>query len=76
MQPQMRTAGELAGVRSTLSVSECASEIGIGRNQAYQLISEGVIPHLRLGKRIVVPRLALDRWLASAGRPEERGATR
>lgn len=52
---------------ATMSVLEAAKQLGISRNLAYQLVRDGEIPTLRLGRRIIVPRAAFDRWLDSAG---------
>ena len=50
--------------RLTLTVVEAGRALGISRSTAYQLANEGVIPTLRLGKRLVVPRVQLERLLA------------
>jgi excisionase family DNA binding protein len=50
----------------TLTVDEAAQVLGISRALAYELIARGEIPSLRLGRRIVVPRRALDLLLAQA----------
>jgi len=50
----------------TISVTEAASTLGIGRNLAYTMVKEGKIPSLRLGGRIVVPVAALERFLDHA----------
>lgn len=46
--------------RLTLSVSEAAEMLGISRALAYTLVRSEHIPSLRLGRRIVVPRAALQ----------------
>ena len=46
--------------RLTLSVSEAAEILGISRALAYTLVRSEHIPSLRLGRRIVVPRAALE----------------
>ena len=46
------------------SVTEIAELLGIGRSKAYELVRSGTIPSLRLGRRIVIPKLALNRFLA------------
>ena len=46
------------------SVTEMAELLGIGRSKAYELVRSGTIPSLRLGRRIVIPKLALSRFLA------------
>lgn len=42
-----------------LSVAEAAAMLGISKDLAYDLIARGELPSLRLGRRIVVPRVAL-----------------
>ena len=46
------------------SVTEIAELLGIGRSKAYELVRSGTVPSLRLGRRIVIPKLALSRFLA------------
>ncbi len=58
---------------ATLSVEETAKVLGIGRNSAYEGVRTGEIPSIRIGKRILVPRLALEQILKDAGsQPRER----
>lgn len=52
--------------RLTLTVAEAAGLLGISSDLAYELIARGEIPALRLGRRIVVPRLALEAILERA----------
>lgn len=47
----------------TLTVTEMAQLLGLSRNSAYQGILTGEIPHVKVGKRILVPRLALEKML-------------
>ena len=56
--------------RETLTVEEAATRLGIGRNSAYEGVKSGDIPSVRIGKRIVVPRRALDRLLTGEGKAE------
>ena len=54
-----------------LKVEEAARLLRIGRNTCYDLIRQGQIPHLRLGRIIRVPRFGLESWIArQAGLPE------
>ena len=46
------------------SVIEMAGLLGIGRSTAYELVRSGKVPSLRLGRRIVIPKLELSRFLA------------
>ena len=52
--------------RLTLTVDEAAQALGISRALAYELIARDELPSLRLGRRIVVPRRALEVLLAQA----------
>jgi excisionase family DNA binding protein len=47
-----------------MSVEEAAVALGIGRTTAYLAIRRGELPCLRIGRRVVVPRAAIDRLLA------------
>ena len=52
----------------TLSVVEAARLLGISRNLCYEAIRTGEIPSLRIGKRVLVPRRALEELLNKAAR--------
>lgn len=56
-----------------LSVIQAAKLLGISRNLCYEQINEGTIPHVRLGRRVLVSRVALEQWIAreSVGDTEE-----
>jgi excisionase family DNA binding protein len=54
-----------------LTVEEAAEILGISRPTAYQGIQSGEIPHIRIGRRILVPRAALEKLLANAGEKVE-----
>ena len=54
------------GERLTLTVEEAAELLGVSRALGYELVARGEIPSLRLGRRIVVPRRALDAMLDNA----------
>ena len=46
-----------------VSVEEAAQALGIGRSKAYELIGSGNLPHVRLGRRTLVPVRALSEWV-------------
>jgi excisionase family DNA binding protein len=52
--------------RTTISVEEAASLLGIGRTAAYEAARRGQLPTRRLGRRLVVPVPAFLDWLGSA----------
>lgn len=53
----------LVPVRLVYTVDETAALLGISRTLAYELVARGELAHVRLGRRIVVPRVALERLL-------------
>ncbi len=57
--------------RRVLTVPEAGKLLGIGRNSAYEAARNGEIPVVRIGKRLLVPVVALDRLLDEAGRQKE-----
>lgn len=50
-----------------LTITEAASLLRISRNSAYEAARRGEIPTIRLGRRLLVPRAALERLLEQAG---------
>ena len=46
-----------------LNVTTVAKLLSISRNSCYEAIRMGQIPSLRFGRRIVIPKAALDRLL-------------
>jgi excisionase family DNA binding protein len=53
--------------RATLSPRESVSITGISEKSTYRMLRTGEIPHIRVGKRFLIPRAALDVWLKTAG---------
>ena len=51
-------------MRQVLTIPEVCEALGIGRNQAYEAIHRGEIPSIRIGRRLVVPKVAFERMLA------------
>ena len=51
--------------RLVFTVVETARLLGISRTHAYELIARGELVHVRLGRRIVVPRHAIDTLLGT-----------
>jgi excisionase family DNA binding protein len=49
--------------RRTYRMDELARLFGVGRNQIYQAAERGELPTIRLGKRIVAPKAAINRML-------------
>jgi excisionase family DNA binding protein len=68
-------AGAIApiGERLTLTVEEAATLLGISRAFAYEAVNAGTIPSIRIGRRILVPKAALNR-LVGVEPPEPQPA--
>ena len=55
--------------RKTYTVKELSEVLGLGINQTYQALRDGQIPSRRFGRRFVIPRVAVERYLESTGLP-------
>lgn len=54
----------------TMSIEEAAKVLGVGRNFCYELAKTGQLPTIRLGtRRLVVPRIALEKMLETVDAP-------
>jgi excisionase family DNA binding protein len=53
--------------RLTITVEEAGRILGISRGLAYQMAREGGIPTVRFGKRLVVPKWAIEYLLQKPG---------
>lgn len=52
-----------------LSVEEFRRELGLGKNTAYEVVRMPGFPAIKLNKKIIIPRAALEKWLEeNAGR--------
>ena len=47
----------------TLSIEEAAKVLGIGRNLCYERVKTGEIPVIKIGRRLLVPKRALEKLL-------------
>jgi excisionase family DNA binding protein len=56
------------------TVEEAAQLLGISRSFAYEAVEHGDIPSMRIGRRILVPKAALRRFLESAAPPANDAA--
>ena len=57
---------DLTDNRPVYTVMETAVLLGLGRNSTYEAIAMGQIPSIRVGRRVLVPRVALEHMLAEA----------
>ena len=49
--------------KKTLSIPEAGKALGICRSAAYEAAGTGQLPTIRIGKRILVPVVALEQML-------------
>jgi excisionase family DNA binding protein len=59
----------MSSERLTVTVEEAGRLLGVSRNSAYELARTGQLPTLRLGRRLLVPKAALEKMLAGASQP-------
>ena len=45
------------------TIQEVAEMLGISRSYAYELVRNGTIPVLELGKKRVIPKEKFNKWL-------------
>jgi Helix-turn-helix domain len=58
--------------KATLTVDEAAL---ISRNSAYQAARTGELPTIKIGKRLLVPRIAFEKMFEGAGQKISTEAT-
>jgi len=51
------------GNRLCITVPEAAEMLGISRNFAYELVKRQELPVIKFGKRLLIPRVALEKML-------------
>ncbi|MBY0005739.1 helix-turn-helix domain-containing protein [Priestia aryabhattai] len=57
----------------TMSVKEAALYIGVSKDTVYELTRKKNIPHLRLGRRILFRKNALDIWMCELEKSSLKG---
>lgn len=50
-------------IEKCFSVAETAHLLGICKKKVYAMVRDGNIPHLRIGRRIVIPAAVLREWM-------------
>jgi excisionase family DNA binding protein len=53
--------------RKTYTPDDLAQILGIARNSVYAALRNGGIPNVRIGRRFVIPKAAIESWFASIG---------
>ena len=57
------------------SVAALAEDIGLSERSTRSALRRGEIPHIRIGRRFILPRTAIAEWLRSAGRTHKNEQT-
>lgn len=60
----------MAQERLVYTVVEVGRLLGLSAAGAYQAVVRGDIPSLRIGRRLLIPKVAVDRILAEAAQDE------
>jgi len=50
--------------RYCMAVPEAARKLGVSRNFGYELVKRGELPVIRFGKRLLIPKAALEKMLS------------
>jgi excisionase family DNA binding protein len=53
--------------RVTITADELAALLGVDRKTVYEGAARGEIPSVRLGRRVLFARTAIDAWLGTLG---------
>ena len=57
-----------ASANTYKSVAELAADLGLSERSTRAALRRGEIPHLRVGRRFILPKSAIAEWLRTAGR--------
>lgn len=57
--------------KTTMSVQELSSQLGISLPKAYELVKSEGFPSIRIGTRILIPVDAFREWLIIASNKQE-----
>ncbi len=48
-----------------LTIPEFCAQVNVGRTNAYRLINEGQVKAVKLGKKTLIPRAEMLKWIES-----------
>ena len=63
-------SARLAELPEVLSVDQVADYLGLARNSAYAAVARGEIRSVRIGRRLIVPRSAIEQLIAPPAQGE------
>jgi excisionase family DNA binding protein len=66
------------GDHAVMTVREASHYLRVGSNTVYEAIRRGELPSVRVGRRVLVPRAALETFLSCSGvgQVDKRGGGR
>jgi excisionase family DNA binding protein len=59
--------------KGLLRIEEAARVLALGRSKTYQLVMEGAIPSIHIGRSRRIPAAALERWIDQRTQEAETG---
>ena len=59
--------------KGLLKIEDAARVLSLGRSKTYQLVMEGAIPSIHIGRSRRVPAAALERWIDQRTQESETG---
>src|SRR5580693_6013005 len=63
-EPVFQSGGSESAYRS---VAALAADLGLSERSTRSALRRGEIPHIRVGRRFILPRAAIAEWLRTAG---------
>jgi len=61
--------------KGLLKIEDAARVLSLGRSKTYQLVMEGAIPSIHIGRSRRIPVAALERWIDERTREAETDRT-
>jgi excisionase family DNA binding protein len=58
-----------------LRAAEVQAQLGMSRANVYRLMRDNILPSVRIGGSVRVPKKALTRWIAENTRPGRKATT-
>jgi len=68
---EARQPTEVPSESTYRSVAALAADIGLSERSTRSALRRGDIPHIRVGRRFILPKTAIAEWLRTAGRSLE-----
>lgn len=62
-----KTLNETPGTRMSLTVDEMAKELNMSKTTAYDLVKQEGFPAFHIGRKVLVNRKGLQRWMDEGG---------